>query len=112
MQRLAVCSYRRFLCYTRVFDDMQAKLPAGEPSPRAAFYFIEPVEAGYARPLQGNSYLVILVIIDEASIGQDLPLGVGHGAEFDGELYQPAVWFDSNGLDLTGGLQQRLAHTG
>ena len=110
---------------------MQAKLPAGEPSPRAAFYFIEPVGAGYARPcrirqtsacgkpraahmrpLQGNSYLVILVIIDEASIGQDLPLGIGHSAEFDGELYQPAVGFDSNGLDLTGGLQQGLAHTG
>ncbi len=109
---------------------MQAKLPAGEPSPRAAFYFIEPVGAGQARPcrirqtsacgkpraahmrpLQGNSYLVILVIIDEASIGQDLALGVGHGAEFDGELHQPAVGFDGNGLDLTGGLQQGLAHT-
>ena len=113
---------------------MQAKLPAGEPSPRAAFYFIEFIEpvgaayvrpaafrkhssalygrAGHTRPLQGNSYLVILVIIDEASIGQDLPLGIGHSAEADCKANYAAVRLYGDGGQLVIGIQQGLAHAG
>ena len=110
---------------------MQAKLPAGEPSLRAAFYFIEPVGAGHTRPcrirqtsacgkpraahmrpLQGNSYLVILVIIDEASVRQDLPLGIGHSAEADCKANYAAVRLYGDGGQLVIGIQQGLAHTG
>ena len=55
---------------------------------------------------------MVLIIIDQTAIGQDLSLGVGHGAQADPELYQAAVGLDGNGRHLIGGFQQGLADAG
>ena len=64
------------------------------------------------RPLQSSFSLVILVIIDQAAVRQDLPLGIGHSAEADRKANYAAVRLYGHGVQLVRGLQQSLANAG